>query len=106
MFIINGNTIEITRGDTGEFDIALNNIDGTPYEPQEGDVITFTVKKGTQEKEILIQKTGQHIEIKPDDTKDLLYGTYKYDIQVTFANGKVCTVVTPSDFKIKDEVTF
>lgn len=106
MFSIDGNTISITRGDTGKFDIELKNIDGTEYEPQEGDVVTFTVKKGTSEEEILIQKTGLSIEIEPADTAELTYGTYKYDIQVTFANGEVCTVITPNDFKVKDEVTF
>lgn len=106
MFSIEGNTIHITRGDTGQFDIELLNSDGTVYEPQTGDVVTFTVKKGTDEEEILIQKTGLSIEIEPVDTENLRYGIYKYDIQVTFADGRVCTVITPNDFKVKDEVTF
>lgn len=106
MFSIEGNTISITRGDTGLFDIELYDMDGNKYEMQDGDSIIFTVKKGTEGEEILIQKTGLFIEIDPTDTKNLKYGTYKYDIQLTFADGRVCTVVTPSDFKIRDEVTF
>lgn len=107
MFVIdNSNTIQITRGDTGEFDILLANADGSEYEVQPDDVVTFTVKRDTNTDEVLIQKTGTHIEIEPADTSGLSYGTYKYDIQVTFGTRKVDTVIPPSNFIVKDEVTF
>ena len=102
--------ITMIRGDTVEFDIVVQELDAQgeskEYVLQEGDVLTFTVKKTTKTKEVLIQKTGAHITILPEDTQDLEYKTYKYDVQLTMANGKVDTIIPPSNFIIKDEVTW
>ena len=106
MFIITDTTIQITRGDSGYFDITLLNADGSTYAMQEGDVLEFTVKKNTKTEEVLIHKTGQNIEILPADTKNLKYGTYTYDVQFTSAVGLVDTVITPSAFIVAEEVTF
>lgn len=100
------NVIRITRGDTGQFKIDLMNIDGSTYELKDGDLVQFTVKKSPAETTILIQKTGVDIEIEPKDTSNLRYGTYQYDIQVTLADGRVNTVIDPTDFIVTEEVTF
>ena len=46
------------------------------------------------------------IRISPDDTKNLEYGQYVYDVQVTMANGDVATVIPPTTFNILEEVNF
>lgn len=100
------NMIRITRGDTGQFKIDLMNIDGSIYELKAEDLVQFTVKKSPSETAVLIQKTGLDIEIEPKDTSNLKYGIYYYDIQVTFADGRVNTVIDPAEFIITEEVTF
>lgn len=45
------------------------------------------------------------IPIEPEDTKSLAAGKYKYDIQVTFAEGTVTTVIEVSDFILRPGVT-
>lgn len=102
-------TIEMIRGDTAEFDITITTeVDGQviPYELQEGDILTFTVKKSTKVADVLIQKFGDHITIEPEDTEELKYGGYKYDVQLTFANGKVDTIIPPNNFILNEEVTW
>lgn len=95
----------LTRGDTGEFTITPKKNKQT-YVMQEGDIVRFTVKKNTNDAVALISKTGLNIEILPSDTSGLKYGTYKYDVEMTFADGRVCTFIGPNDFVITEEVTF
>lgn len=108
MFSINENTnvIRLTRGDYAMFSISILDADGEPYEMQEGDVVRFTVKKNTKSSDPLIQKTGTVIEILHDDTKNLKYGTYKYDCELTHANGQPDTFIEPTDFELTPEVTW
>lgn len=98
--------ISMIRGDTAEFDIELIDDEGDVYVLVPGDVITFTVKKNTSSSDVLIQKEGPHISIEPEDTSSLAYGSYKYDVQFTAANGSVDTVIPPTTFKILEEVTW
>lgn len=104
-------TFSIIRGDSADFTIHLYEVDDKgevigEYNPEPGDTILFTVKKNTKSNDILIQKTGPNIDLVPADTKDLDYGSYKYDVQLTFASGFVDTVVPPTVFKVLEEVTF
>jgi hypothetical protein len=105
-FRIENDVIKLTRGDTAQFVITPYSSDGSEYELKDGDVVTFTVKKNTYDKQVLIQKTGLEVEIKPEETNDLTYGTYKYDVQMTFADGRIDTFIGPSDFVLTEEVTF
>lgn len=102
MISIKGTTIEMTRGDTLRFRFELD------YEPQDGDVIKFGVKESYDDTECLIEKVipndGLELHLEPSDTKDLEYGTYVWDAQITFANGDVNTFITKAKFKIKEEV--
>lgn len=82
----------------------------------------FTIKKKTIDQNSLIQKTislsgpvtsGEGlwtysfiIEIVPDDTKDLSFGKYMYDLQIKYAGGLTLTVIKPSVFEIMEEVTW
>ena len=112
MYIIHDdNSIEMVRGDSADFDIYLpiKNEQGEiigEYTLQEGDVLLFTVKKNTKTDEVIFQKSGQHVEILPEDTELLPYGKYVYDVELTYASGFRDTVIRPTEFKITQEATF
>ena len=102
------NNITLTRGDSASISVALKNPDGTDYNLQSGDELLFTVKYNCITEDIIIQKdisTDAIINLIPSDTKDLLYGEYFYDVQLTRANGSVNTVIPPRDFIVAKEVT-
>lgn len=101
-----GPTITITRGDTASFEITITDASGDEYTPVAGDVVTFTVKKSTKTEEALIQKTGTSIALEHDDTAELKYGTYVYDVQLEYASGDIDTFIGPADFVVTEEVTF
>lgn len=98
--------ISMIRGDTGIFDVELINADGTPYELADGDTLTFTVKKSPNDRTPLLIKHGKRIKIDPADTGNLSFGRYVYDIQLTFQNGYVDTVVPMNQFNLLQEVTW
>ena len=107
MFKIEYGKIFITRGDSAAFDIQVRQPDKrTIYELSDGDVLTFTVKASDTEIEYLLQKTGQIIHIDPVDTQKLAYGRYLYDVQLTFADGTINTIIPPTPFIVCNEITF
>lgn len=105
----------MTRGDTESITLAIYDEDENlvPFSNANGDTVYFTVKSSTQTAIIDFQKIitsftpeGEAIvEITPNDTKDLRYGHYVYDVQVN-KNGSVTTVIKPSKFVIQEEVTY
>ena len=108
MVNVKNNRITMTRGDTCRIKISLADDAGGEYIPKEGDEIRFAAKKTYSDPEPLIFKTVPHdtmtLEIAPEDTKPLEFGTYVYDIQITFADGTVNTFVTKAQLKIEEEV--
>ena len=114
MININGTTIEMTRGDTFAADVEILNPDGSAYEVQSGDVVRFAVKSARMragnteyaDARPLILKTVRnlHFQLEPDDTKKLPFGAYKYDIELTKANGVVDTFINNADFRLVPEV--
>ena len=113
---IEGKKITLTRGDSFKTTVLLKQRNGSDFVPEEGDVIRFALKSarmttGNQEfmdKTPLILKTIPNdtmlLEINPQDTKNLKFGEYKYDIEVTFSNGDVDTPFNDEDFVIAPEV--
>ena len=107
MFKIEYGKIFITRGDSAAFDIEVRQPDKrTVYELAAGDTLTFTVKPSDSEVEHLLQKTGKTIQIAPADTQKWAYGKYWYDVQLTFADGTINTIVPPTPFIVCSEITF
>lgn len=110
---IRGTNISITRGDSGSItlDILEN---GENYILSTGDVIYFTVKDSIYSDVIIFQKVIDSfgdgvaiIELEPGDTKPLdMNKVYKYDIQLNTRDGRVITVIKPSDFMVTGEVTY
>ena len=107
--------LSMVRGDTEEISLSIVVIvDGVPEEKalEDGDTLFFTVKKHANEESFLLQKvvTEFHdgkaqVTLEPEDTNSLSFGTYVYDVQVTFSTGVVKTVIKESKFVLETEVT-
>ena len=105
---VSGTTITLTRGDSFIADISITDQDDKPYIPGAGDVIRFAMKNSYEEAEPLLMVDipidTMKLAIKPEDTKNLAFGKYVYDIELTKANGEVDTFITKAVFKITEEV--
>ena len=103
--------ISLTRGDTGIFSISLKDANGDPYTPVEGDVLRFAMAKKYKElysgENVLILKyipiETCILELEPEDTSLLDYGSYVYDVQFTDTDGHVSTIIS-SKLKLTKEV--
>jgi hypothetical protein len=106
MVKVQGTNIYMTRGDTATINLSIKDDNKIEYELMEGDVVVFSVKKEMEDKGYVIQKTfvDKTIVIEHEDTKNLDFGKYVYDIQLTFIDGKVSTIITPSDLVLEGEV--
>ena len=103
-------TITLTRGDTFKAQISLTDAEGNPYVPQEGDSIRFAVKKDYKDpdRKVLIVKEvpldTMILTLDPEDTKEMDFGEYVYDIQLTNSAGEVDTFIDKSIFILTEEV--
>ena len=105
MFYLEGNEINITRGDTALIDFTLDN-----HEFVDGDVVYFSVKRSTKDTSYIINKEITNfngntatIELLSDDTR-IPKGKYWYDIQCNLVDGRVDTVVNKERFIILEDV--
>lgn len=99
MLTCEGNTIHLTRGDSAVLLLKIQRENGSEYELQAGDSVLFTVKNSVYDTAVIIQKKliDGVIKINPDDTKNLQYGTYYYDVELTQSDGFVATVISPQN---------
>lgn len=102
-------SISLTRGDTARLTVDIENeLTSEKYIINEQDVLTLSIKKSIKDDTYLVQKviTGSNMfHIEPEDTSDLAFGKYKYDVQLTTSDGDVFTVIEPNTFEILTEVT-
>lgn len=108
MFYVQGTDIKITRGDNAQLAVDLLNADGSAYVMQSGDKLYLTVNIGARQGEPLLQLVSDSQAIfrfVPESTKTLEFGKYKYDIQLTTANGEIYTVIPVSKFEVLEEIT-
>lgn len=110
---INGTTISMIRGDSESIIVSCKDSNGNPVPFKEGDTVYFTVKETVNTEVKMLQKVITEfedgkaiIDIKPEDTKHFRFQNYVYDIQLTRADGTVTTIIPPSKFKVKGEVTY
>ena len=108
--IDNAFRITMTRGDTFQRTLVLTK-NGETYTPQEGDVIRFAMSKkfeGQNGYALLLEKTIPNDTllwtIDAEETKMLPYGTYNYDLQITYADGSVETFADKKTIKLTEEV--
>ncbi len=106
--VTKNNTIYLTRGDTFKAVLTITNPDGTEYTPVEGETVRFALKEDVYDDKCLILKEipldTMILIINPEETKELDFGEYVYDIQITRNNGDVDTFITASKLKLTAEV--
>lgn len=109
-----GTEIFIVRGDSGFLQIYMSDREDNKILFKAGDVLFLTVKSSSRTSKISFQKIVEiqtetdfvSVNIEPNDTKELSFGQYVYDIQLTRSNGDVHTIMMPSKFTIGDEITY
>ena len=103
MYTIDNTTITMTRGDTVRVRFPLY-VDDAPYSQEAGDQVLFIVNTSDRQNEppILIKElTDFTLQLDPEDTKNLDFGTYRYDVQITFADSDdVITYLNKEKLKI------
>lgn len=104
--------IDLVRGDTLILTLNLERMK-EEYIPEEGDKVIFTVRKnykGLDNDAILLQKIidiydSPILEIEPEDTNDMEYGSYKYDFEFDSWDGRIVDTPLQGTFKLAKEVT-
>ena len=101
------NNIYLTRADSCVLDLSVVDDEGNEYD-YSNDLVQLTIKGSTLTDSVIIQKaiTGDHFIIDPNDTKNLDYGVYRYDVQIINNSNAVYTVIGPANFVLCDEVNF
>ena len=111
---ITGNRIYLTRGDTAEIQIRMR-IKGTKeyYVPQNGDTIRFAMSTKVDEcrcrddEETVLTKTipidTLILRLDPSDTKTLYDREYWYDVELTYADGRVDTFIADATIELGRE---
>lgn len=104
---INGTSISLTRGDSLVLGINVY-ANNEPYTPVDGDVVRFALKSTIYSDEVLINKqvdlSTMTLTLEPADTKNLSFGNYVYDVELTTKDGFVDTFIGPASFTITGEV--
>lgn len=112
MLKVKGTTVTHTRGDSADLLITIYKKlpDGTrePYTPEDGDEVRFAFSDHYDDaapiilREIPIDTMVLHLD--PEDTKDLPFGDYVYDIELTTSDGYVDTFIDRAKWKLTEEV--
>lgn len=99
--------ISLTRGDTAKLTVDIKDDNGNDYTMQKNDILTLVVKQSCTDPTPLIEKElkgDNHFCIKPEDTKNLAFGKYRYDVQIETAEGEVYTIINNKVFVVLEEV--
>lgn len=101
--------IIMTRGDTAKILLNIRFKDSdSDYEPDPEDTIRFSVKKYLSDRNPAIVKdipvSAMILTIDPDDTKNLSFGYYHYDIQLIKSNGDTDTIIEDRILELSPEV--
>lgn len=104
--------MRIIRGDSKTFTFQRKNKNGEVI-VEKPDKMYLTIKQNEYEKQALIQKTFDdgirfenstyYVDFMPEDTDDLSFGDYVYDIEII--NGDVKKTIKKDTFIIESEVT-
>ena len=114
-----GRNIYLTRGDTAYLSVNLSyygsKCENKVFEFLDGDEIYLTVKDSVDVEEFLFQKKLVYDDISnlgeilfkiiPSDTNNLDFKKYVYDVEIKTFDGDIYTIIPPSIFEIRPEVT-
>ena len=106
--------ISFVRGDTLPFKFRIRLKDGTPIQKEDIDTLYITVRKrATKDSPVIFRKKLEDIEIdeegychaifNPEDTEELIYGSYFFDREVTLKNNYRKTKL--DKFEVTSETT-
>lgn len=111
MLKIIGTNIFLTKGDSASIELTPIYFDGTPYEPQSGDIVRCQIRvspdKGTLIGSWIIGKNSEDKfiwNILPEDTSSTDSGDYYWDAQLETGQD-VFTFIPVSRFRLLSEVT-
>lgn len=107
LYIDQDNNIKLTRGDTAAIDIEITDASGEPYNMQTSDSLIFTVKRMYNDSAEVIRKELQTpvLILTSDDTKDLSFGKYRFDIYIyNSETHNLDTFIYERIFEIAEEV--
>lgn len=106
--------ISFTRGDTQFLQFQIKDANGDLIELTDEDVVYFTVKQNPNSKKILIQKKYPddisysdgyfYFVINSEDTSNLAYGQYQYDIEIK--SGEYVRTLGMGTIELTEEITF
>lgn len=106
--------IEFIRGDTQFLKFQVKDGEGNPMQLKDGDRLYFTVKQNANSEDVLIQKKYPediqysdgyfNFTLKSEDTSDLAYGTYNYDIELK--SGEYVKTLGQGTITLTEEITF
>ena len=108
MVTIKGKNIQMTKGDSASIEFTLYDGDDI-YIAESGDSMRFAMKQFYSDSSPLLIKnidmSTMTLVINPEDTENLdAPCSYVYDVQVTFANGTIDTVVPNGTLRLLEEV--
>ena len=108
-------TLSMTRGDTIPYHFQRKDNAGKPI-LTEAEKIYFTVKDTDLQQPVVLQKTIEdmtfdetgtyHFTIYPEDTNNLTYGTYTYDVEVRIESDNYTRTISKGIFELTDESTW
>lgn len=94
MFLVENNSITITKGDSGKINLKFKNRDGSEYVPKEADEIIFSVKKRKETfSDKILEKNGCKIIFDAEETEKIPSGEYVYDVVINKATGERYTAI-------------
>lgn len=106
MLNIDGQSIGITRGDTGQFTITFSGQDA----PEDGCTILVSLKKTKTSDDVIWEKrytiSGGVIivTITSEDTVNLSFGQYWWDARILYRDGTIYTPMNPASFKVLEVI--
>lgn len=90
------NKIYISQGDSAVIDLRLNN-----YALAAGDKLVFTASTPVP---IVKELDSLTLAFLGEDTADVPFGTYEYDIKLVYADGEQVALIYPTEFVVKEVV--
>ena len=109
MFYIDSTThkIILTKGDNAEIEVQIKDAYGEDRGVYADDVLTLTVRKTVDAPVASITKTAIDgvFSFTPEDTSNLPFGSYVYDVELKTFTGKIYTIIPKSYFVLKEEIT-
>ena len=116
MIRIDGTSISMTRGDTLIVDISITDGSGEAYTPSAGDELRFAMKRAKMNPKytdyadaeplvtVEIPIDTMRLRVESEATKELPFGEYVYDIQLTYGDGIVDTFIPAAKLTLLPEV--